>query len=333
LLDLIDKNGDNPLFLKNDDGEKLPIVVFSRVSPKRSSAFLLHIMLVMGEIGTEMDLKYASSMKESLAIAKLIPQEHLDDEERLKEYSNRLLRRIVDEIVPLQPIAMGAMQDFIMTAKQLLDSVLLHDTIPMTDLPPSILTELLNEKEKDMKNVWEEAKSLQVDAMMANLQGVEGLPTKKEILEASKFKPYEHWDPLTNIKKFSEQSEESFKEQKLALTMGVNAVNNYCQQFGPTTYTRGLLVNGAPGAGKTHVEEAIGLYGMSQGLRVMSSSLMAVRATALGGYHLHRLFQWEVGKRGNLFRLAEVSTYQSGLLSFPVDLSLSEELCVIQACS
>ena len=46
---------------------------------------------------------------------------------------------------------------------------------------------------------------------------------------------------------------------------------------------------------------------MSQGLRVMSSSLMAVRSNAIGGYHLHRLFQWEVNKSANLFRLAEVS--------------------------
>ena len=46
---------------------------------------------------------------------------------------------------------------------------------------------------------------------------------------------------------------------------------------------------------------------MTKGLRVMSTSLMAVRSIAMGGYHLHRLFQWEVGKVANLFRLAEVS--------------------------
>jgi len=31
--------------------------VFSRVSPNRSSNFLLHIMLVLGEFGTELELK------------------------------------------------------------------------------------------------------------------------------------------------------------------------------------------------------------------------------------------------------------------------------------
>ena len=120
--------------------------------------------------------------------------------------------------------------------------------------------------------------------------------------------------PLT-IEKTDAQSEESFQEQRLALSLGVSAVNRYSKQFGVKSYAKGVLTNGAPGAGKTFVLQTQGLYGMSQGLRAMSTSLMAVRATAIGCNNLHRIFQWEVGKNANLFRLAEVSRYYDYLHS------------------
>ena len=116
------------------------------------------------------------------------------------------------------------------------------------------------------------------------------------------------WNPVESIKQTAEQSIDSFKEQQLALSMGVRAVDNYSRQFGDNkTYTKGVLINGAPGAGKTFVSQITGLYAMSQGLRVLSSSLMAKRVNALGGYNLHRLFGWIVGSKENLFREAEVS--------------------------
>ena len=83
-------------------------------------------------------------------------------------------------------------------------------------------------------------------------------------------------------------------------------MNKYSTQFSNNTSTKGVLINGAPGAGKSFVLQALGLYGMTMGLHVMSTSIMGVRASALGGYHLHRLMKWDVGKLGNLFRLAEV---------------------------
>jgi hypothetical protein len=67
LVQVIDENIEAEHLIKDDTGQKMPIVVFSRVSPNRSTNFLLHMMLVMGEFQTELDLKVAGSMKESLA--------------------------------------------------------------------------------------------------------------------------------------------------------------------------------------------------------------------------------------------------------------------------
>ena len=307
LLDVIQRHEDAPLFIKPDDGKKfLPIPVFSRISPNRSSNFLLHIMLVLGEYDTELDLKVAESMKHSLAKARLIPNEALDDTDALKRYVNILLAKVVEKILPLQPITMGRIEEFVVKTKQLLESVLLHDTLPLTDLPACILTELLNRTDKALRQEWKDRTLAQFQSMMSNFKGIQGLPSEEEVVNALKLKRH-NWDPLNVFLRSSEQSEESYREQQFALRVGINAVKSYSKQFENVNYTKGVLNNGAPGAGKTFVLQAVGLYAMTQGLRVMSSSLMAVRANALGGYHLHRLFQLEIGRKGNLFRLAEVS--------------------------
>ena len=228
LLDIINSGREDDTFIKDDEGEEAPIVVFSRVSPNRSSNFLLHIMLVLGEFGTELELKNTRSVKESLAKAKLIPDGKTNDPEVLRKYAKKLLFRVVNEVLPLQPVTMSQMDDFIVKAEQLILSVLLHDTIPITDLPPSILTELFNQKTKELDKEWKERTELQLDSMLSNLGNIEGLPTKEAILGATKIKPV-NWD-LLSIPKSADQSEESHREQMMALTMGVNSINKYGKQ-------------------------------------------------------------------------------------------------------
>lgn len=301
----------DPIFVKDDTGEQIPIVVFSRVLPNRGTQFLLHIMLVLGEFETELDLRTGGRLIESLAKAKLVPEKVLKDDvadKDLKSASIDIVRRVINEIIPLQPVSMSKLDDFVVKTKQLLDSVLLGDEIPMTDLPPSTLTELLRGNSKMMEEEWKERRSKQLDAIYDNLKAIKGIPNQEAVMKATKSRPVLWTDPDETFTRTPQQSVESHKEQQVALKLGVNKVRSYSRQHSENMgYTKGLLVNGAPGAGKTFIEQAVALYAMSQGLRVMSSSLMAVRSNAIGGYHLHRLFQWEVNKSANLFRLAEVS--------------------------
>ena len=305
LMELLTLGKPDDKFIKKDDGKELPIVVFSRVHPNRSSNFLLHVMLVLGEFDTELDLKAARTMKESLAIANLIPNGEVEDEETLRHYGENLLSRVIHEVLPLQPVTMPMMDDFIVKSDELFQSVLLHNSIPMTDIPPSILSEVFNEKTKELTAEWDKVMRSQLDSIYESLGNSDDLPSKEEVMGATKVKPLD-WSPLSSISRVNGQEDGSVAEQKLAIELGVNAVDKYCKQFGRLQLARGILNNGSPGAGKTYCMCKQGLYAMTQGLRVMSSSLMAVRANAIGGYHLHRLFQWEVGKTANLFRLAEV---------------------------
>ena len=126
-------------------------------------------------------------MKMCLVKAKLVPNEDLDNPDTLKKYAIILKRRVVDEILPLQPVSMTQMDDFIVKTGQLIDSVLIHDTIPLTDMPPSILTELFNQKTKELEKEWKERTECQLDSIMENLGSIEGLPTKEQVLNRQRW--------------------------------------------------------------------------------------------------------------------------------------------------
>lgn len=308
LLDVIVTQKDCPIFVTTEEEEEhlLPIPVFSKVGPEQSSAFLLHIMIMLGEFETELEFRQQKSIKMSLAKCKLIPEEDINDTERLREASNRLLKRIINEVFAFQPITLRRLEMYIIRCKRLLDSVLLDDDIPITDLPPSILTELLNERTKELDDEWETRKSQLLDVMLSSLPENIQVPTREQIMSSTKERPLD-WDPVEAITKSEQQSDLSYKEQQASLKLAVRAVNNYSRQFGNLTFTRGVISEGAPGSGKSFVLLNQGLYAMTQGLRVLSTALMAKRSIAVGGgYHLHKLFALECKGSDNPRRLAEV---------------------------
>jgi hypothetical protein len=307
LLHLIKSESPSPMFIYEDSGEMLPIPVFSKVSPENSSAFIQHLMILLGEYETEMDFRDHKSIKESFAAVKLIPNEHLSNQTYLKQYSKDLLKRIICEVFNQQPITLRKMELYIIRCKRLLDSILLDDSIPITDIPSTILTELLNERHKDLDKEWKERISAQLDIMLGSLPPEVNAPSKEDIMNCNKTKPV-HWDPLHSIKKSAQQSDSSYKEQRTAIDLAMKAVRNYTRQFNGVTMTKGILTHGSPGSGKSFVLMQQGLFALTQGLRVLSTALMAKRSIALGGgYHLHRLFALECCKNQNPKRLAELA--------------------------
>ena len=59
----------------------------------------------------------------------------------------------------------------------------------------------------------------------------------------------------------------------------------------PSSYLKNPGVFGSSGAGKSIVGGLAVLCALSQGLNVVSTALMALRAPAIGGTHLHELFK------------------------------------------
>ncbi len=73
------------------------------------------------------------------------------------------------------------------------------------------------------------------------------------------------------------------------------------------TQTKNVLIHGVPGSGKSYVAQYINLYAISQGLRLVPTSIMGDQATNLGGKHMHRLFGLSTKKMANVSRMAELA--------------------------
>lgn len=310
ILNLIeaDESSSGRFVYKNTD-HRLPIPVTSSVTPRNPSDFLLHVMLMIGEVSTELDLKCHASMKDALAATKVIPSGQLDDVDHLTRCSIHAVKRVIREVIPFQAITMTVIQEFIVKSKRLFHSVLLEDAIPLSELPPCLLTEILNDKDEKLRSNWEKTRCAQLSMIydqLSNQSNSNEYPAKDDVEKATKENPI-HWDPISVMRRSSSQSDESFQEQKVAAGYGKRAVDKYCRQFGVTSRTRGVLTHGSPGAGKTYVSFLTVLYSLSRGLRVMTSALMAFRSQCIGGIHLHKLFSLEVSKSNNIFRLAELA--------------------------
>ena len=285
---------------------KIPVAVYSLITPNKQTDFLLHVMLTIGEFHTEHDLRLAGSLKNSLVKAKLIGQGN--SPYLLSLYVNHLTRRIITEVFPVMPITMKKIDDYIYKTYRLLTSVIVEQSIHLDELAPCLLTEVLAEKRGEIANLWRGKTSDHLDVILTGLPELS--KTKADFMNATKLDPMRDFCPLREIPQFEDQSILSYREQRASVSLGVKAVNQYCRQFGDLTRTKNLLTTGIPGAGKTHVLLTQGLYAISQGLKVMATSLMAVRSLALGGIHMHKLFALEVGKYTNPFKLADLSIHK-----------------------
>ena len=72
-----------------------------------------------------------------------------------------------------------------MKCKHLFDPVLLDDAIPITELPPRILTEIFNKTDAQLKTEWNNRTNDQLTAMYDALPEGPNLPSREEVLEAT----------------------------------------------------------------------------------------------------------------------------------------------------
>ena len=87
------------------------------------------------------------------------------------------------------------------------------------------------------------------------------------------------------------QVEDSFQEQKLAITTCIDAIDQYRDLLSSGTYTKNVGIRGFPGGGKTWCMQYCQLYAISKGLKVITTAMMCKRALHLGGIHAHHLFK------------------------------------------
>jgi hypothetical protein len=267
--------------------------------------FIHHVLLALGEYDTELDFKRSNTVRETFYNARLFPPS-LElagyNENSVVPYITNL---VINEIIPLQPVGIRTLDDYIPDIETLFQSVLTSGTIPVRELPSCLATTLVEVKGEEIRSVWTDYKSSQLKSMTAAMVGNEDFPGIEVFRAATKSNPVS-WTPL-NLDKLPRQSTESYQEQKFAIRLGVESVNDFLDALGSNRLAKGVLYNGAPGAGKTFVLQCVGMYAIGLGLNVMSSSLMGIRAVELGGLNLHQLVKFPRKKGANLFRMAQVS--------------------------
>ena len=137
-------------FVDNVDiDELLPIPVCSNITPNEPVPFLLHLMLMLGKFETELDLHITGSIRENLYYAKLIGKEYNNPNSQHK-YVLDLTRKFIEEVFLVQPITMRRLNKFILMSYQLFLNIIKDNEIPITDLPPCLLTVMLDTKDKDL---------------------------------------------------------------------------------------------------------------------------------------------------------------------------------------
>ena len=221
-----------------------------------------------------------------------------------------------------------AISYWICAAGELFDNVIIHNRIPISDMPPVLQSQINERIEDNIKNDWLDRKNMLVKVCEMELgsRRVEcSIPSPDDILSATKENPL-NWDPSTALVRGQMQSEESCKDQMRGIKMCVNGIKSYLDIIRPY-FPRSIVFEGAPGTGKSFCIMVLCAYCLSIGLKVMTTAVQATRALCIGGMHMHKLFAYPAKKSGNFFRLAEEAI--QSLLKYPITMNMLETVNVL----
>ena len=290
-------------FFEEDSHELLPIPVTSSVHPSNSQQFFVHVVLKFGRYVTEIDAFQSGSPRDVFRATRLIGE--ATDDQSLTEYSSKLLKRYVEEEACYLENSMRKTSVFIVAAERFFDDVILRDEFS-SETDAFTMTGLHINEEKRSKTFWQERKQKVLASALFEVGNLTGIPSRLELENVGRDCPL-RWDPWTSMTPSEDQSPESFEEQRFALKVAQQTIDKY-RYSNSMTHTKACIVHGAPGTGKTFVGKVSILLAISRGLRIIPTSIVAHRATAMGGIHLHRLLHWTKGNSGcSPYRIAEIA--------------------------
>ena len=312
----------------------LPIPVTSQIKPTMGPRFILHIMLTLGEFDTELDLTCHRSLRDSLQYAGLIGSSREVND--LEMYSNRLLRRYIEEEVIYYPSGTRAVCNYIETASDLFNEVIINDKMPIHDLPPALQSTIDEIVDEAKIKEWEHYRNDIAKAVTVELRPLReayDVPLEEHLSNATRENQV-NWDAYDAFEKTPNQSNESFDEQQQAIRYGTTAIDQYLDVFGHGAYfLKSKIFEGAPGAGKSFCMMYIVAYALAKGLRLVTTALQANRALSLGGTHIHHLFAIDVfnksnaGGDNNCHRMAECALMN--LTKQPVKLFILQTIDIL----
>ena len=168
----------------------------------------------LGHYSTKFDLVLHSDLRESFRYAKLIGPNN--DPGSLEKYSNNLLKLWINEQLVYSPNSSRILDQWIIKAGEVFDSVIIHDELPIMGMPPVIQTSLDRRNDDELITRLSSVKSKLIYAAMEEIQPLIpsiNIPTVEEFQSFTKKNP-SMWDPVGKFCQSPNQSNESFSEQE-----------------------------------------------------------------------------------------------------------------------
>ena len=293
-----------------DDGfeNHLPIPVYSYIKPTMAPEFILHILLSMGRYKTERELLLQNNLKDCFAESKLVGTEN--DINHLEQYSNIMMNKFFKCQLVWYPNGQRIIDGWIIQSGDIFDSVIIKNEIPMLDMPAVQLSALLLEKDNVFEQFQDDLKKEMIKAAIREVGDAFykcNIPSFNHLINATQDTPL-NWNPVTNFKKSSSQSEASYNEQLFAIRNCMESIDKYGDVMN-NDFIKNFIIAGFPGGGKTFIMMYMVLYARSQGLTVVTVAMIAHRAIQLGGIHWHKLLCIPVDRSNNMsvYRMAELA--------------------------
>lgn len=248
------------------------------------------MVLSMGKYTTEIDALKISTPRRCLERVRLISTA-TDVNFRRRDLANLLYNYVTKQEVYL-PKSFRRTDGFVVHARQILEDIVMRDEFPQFEIP-FLTTELFASNEEMFKSFWDDMKASQLDSIYTTLgRNTPGIPDRRDVENASR---YDHlqWDPTRSLVQAAGQNRALFEEQSLALCTAVYSIQKYGSSAvgrASLTLTKNVITHGTPGSRKSFVGQTNVMYVLSQGLRCLSTTLMAPRANQIGGIHYHHIF-------------------------------------------
>ena len=215
------------------------VISFSAIHPRNPSQFLTHLVYILGEFTSELDLFTVTNLRQTFRNAGLV----VDDEHVTEEEIMNILRRYIMEDLRFLPFSSKAFCRYLFVAKEVLRRFFGDGEIPSFEVPLATQRAIREKATEKLLQHDRERKSLLADVLCE--LNVPNLPTKDVMISGE---PFDFEPTLLQIEG---QSQDSFEEQNKALNICREAIDNFNSLSG--TSVRSPLIVGPTGAGKTHM--------------------------------------------------------------------------------
>jgi hypothetical protein len=290
---LVEKSDDKPT--------QIPIYWFKTVKATDSERFLYHLLISMGRFNCEFELVSQGSLRQAFIHARLFTESNDLNDQQQSMYD--LVRKYITTQLVYLPAGTRTFDRQVVASFNAIQGLLLRDEIISDSLPSALYTRLRQDCSETAEAYCENSRTVLIESLYGSLKkaGIEQLPTR-DALKTATFNDPIPFDILA-IPKSPNQPDDSYEEHMQSYTKVQDMVAHYKQAT--KVKTKSLCYVGAGGVGKTTAMQVAGIYCLSQGLNVLSTTLMGKRGAAIAGEHLHLRFKLATNEYCTSARAAE----------------------------